>query len=51
MPTAVLNSEKKKTRQMNIIDDNNLNLHNSFLNNDNTYTKVTVQSKLIGGNR
>ena len=33
---------------MNIINDNNFNLHNSFLNNDNRCMNVTLKSKLIG---
>ena len=33
---------------MNIINDNTFNLHNSLLNNDNRYMKVTLMSKLIG---
>ena len=33
---------------MNIINDNIFNLHNSFLNIDNKYMKVTLESKLIG---
>ena len=33
---------------MNIINDNIFNVHNSVLNNDNKYTKVTLKSKLIG---
>ena len=33
---------------MNIINDNIFNLHNSFLNNDNRYMKITINSKLIG---
>ena len=32
---------------MNIINDNTFNLHNSPLNNDNKYMKVTLKSKLI----
>ena len=32
----------------NIINDNFFNLHNSLLNNDNRYMKVTLKSKLIG---
>ena len=49
---------KKKTKQstnikcdeintMNIFNDNTFDLHNSLLNNDNRYTKVTLRSKLI----
>ena len=33
---------------INIINDNTFNLHNSLLNNDNRYIKVTLKSKLIG---
>ena len=33
---------------MNIINDNTFNLHNSLLNNDNRYMKVTLNFKLIG---
>ena len=33
---------------MNIINDNTYNLHNSLLNNDNRYMKVTLKSKVIG---
>ena len=33
---------------MNIINDNTFNLHNSLLNNDNRYMKVTLKSNLIG---
>ena len=33
---------------MSIINDNTFNLHNSYLNNDNTYMKVTLKSKVIG---
>ena len=33
---------------MNIIHENPFNLHNSLLNNDNRYMKVTLKSKLIG---
>ena len=46
--------KKKKTQStdetniMNIINDNTFNLHNSLLNNDNKYMKVTLKSKLIG---
>ena len=36
---------------MNIINDNIVNLHNSLLNNDNRYMKVTLKSKLIGVTR
>ena len=32
---------------MNIINDNTFNLHNSLLNNDTRYKKVTLKSKLI----
>ena len=33
---------------MNINKDNTINLHNSLLNNDNSYVKVTLKSKQIG---
>ena len=33
---------------MNIINDNTFNLHDSLLNTDNRYLKVTLKSKLIG---
>ena len=33
---------------MNIINDNTFSLHNNLLNNDNTYMKITLKSKLIG---
>ena len=33
---------------MNIINDYTFNLHGSFLNNDNSFMKVTLKSKLIG---
>ena len=33
---------------MNIINNNTFNLHNSLLNNDNRYIKVTPKCKLIG---
>ena len=33
---------------MNIINDNTFNLHNSLLDNDNRYMKVTQKSKQIG---
>ena len=33
---------------MNIINDNTFNLHDSLLNNDDKYMKVTLKSKLIG---
>ena len=36
---------------MNIINDNNFNLHNSLSNNDASYMKVTLKSKLIGVTR
>ena len=32
---------------MNIINDNIFKLHNSLLNNDNRYGKVTLKTKLI----
>ena len=42
------NIERDEINIMNIINDNNFNLHNSLLNNDNRYMKVTLKSKLIG---
>ena len=36
-----------KTNTTNIINDNTFNLHNSHLNYDNRYIKVTLESKLI----
>ena len=33
---------------MNIINDNTFNLHNSLLNNDNRYMKITLKFKLKG---
>ena len=33
---------------MNIINDNTFNLHNSLLNNDNRYMKITQKSTVIG---
>ena len=33
---------------MNIINDNTFNLHNSLLNNNDRYMKVTLKSKVIG---
>ena len=33
---------------MNIINDNTFNLHNSLLNNDNRFLKVTLKSKQTG---
>ena len=37
-----------KINTMNIIKDRTFNLHNSLLNYDNRYMKVTLKSKLIG---
>ena len=34
-----------------IINDNALNMHYSYLNNDNRYMKVTLKSKRIGVGR
>ena len=50
------NQEKKQStiikrgeiNLMNIIKANTFNLHNSLLNNDNRYMKVTQKSKLRG---
>ena len=36
---------------MNIINDNTFNLHDSLLNNDNRYMKVTLKSQLTGVTR
>ena len=33
---------------MNIINNTTFNMHNSLLNNDDKYIKVTLKSKLIG---
>ena len=33
---------------MNIINDKTFNQHNSLLNNDNMYKKITLKSKLRG---
>ena len=33
---------------MNITNDDTFDLHDSLLNNDNTYMKVTLKSELIG---
>ena len=33
---------------MTFINNNTFNLHNSLLNNDNRYMKVTLKYKLIG---
>ena len=51
-----VNQEKKQSTNikcdeiniMNIIKDNTFNLHNSLLNNDNRYMKVTLKSKVLG---
>ena len=58
---SMVHQEKNKTKQkktstnikhddinMNIINTDSFNLHNSFLKNDNRYMKVTLKSKLIG---
>ena len=37
-----------KINIMNIINDETFNLHNSLLNNDNRYIKITLKSELIG---
>ena len=42
------NIKRDEINIMNIINDNTFNLHNSLLNNDNRYMKVTLKSKLIG---
>ena len=36
---------------MNIINDNTFYLHNSLLNNDNIYMKVTLKSEQTGVTR
>ena len=41
------NIKRDEINIMNIINDNTFNLHNSLLNNDNWYMKVTLKSKLI----
>ena len=43
-----INIKRDEINIMNIINDNTFNLHNSHLNNDNRYMKVTLNSKLIG---
>ena len=40
-----INIKRDEINMMNIIT---FNLHNSLLNNDNRYMKVTLKSKLIG---
>ena len=45
------NIKRKEIIIMNIINDNTFNLHNSLLNNDNRYMKITLKSKLIGDAR
>ena len=37
-----------KINIMNIFNDDTFNLHNSLLNNDNRFMKVTLKSKLKG---
>ena len=53
----MLGKSRKKTKNkvlsdeiniMKIIYDNTFNLHNSFLDNDKRYMKVTLKFKLIG---
>ena len=41
------NIKRDEINTMNIINDNTFNQYNSLLNNDNSYTKVTLKSKLI----
>ena len=43
----ITNIKHDEINIMNIINDNTFNLHNSLLNNDNRYGKVTLKSKLI----
>ena len=43
----IINIKHDEINIMNIINDNTFNLHNSLLNNDNKYGKVTLKSKLI----
>ena len=45
------NIKRYEINIMNIINDNNFNLHNRLLNNNNRYMKVTLKSKLIGVGR
>ena len=42
------NIKRDEINIMIIINDNTFNLHNSLLENDNWYMKVTVMSKQIG---
>ena len=51
-----VNQEKKRSTNirrdedniMNIINDNNFNMHDSLLNKDKRHMKGTLKSKLIG---
>ena len=45
------NIKYDEINMINIINDDTFNLHNSRLNNDNRYRKVTQKSKLIGAAR
>ena len=40
------NIKRDEINIMNIIDDNTLNRHNSLLDKDNRYTKITLRLKL-----
>ena len=42
------NIKRDEINIINIINDNNFNLHNSLLNNDNRYMKAPLKSRLIG---
>ena len=42
------NIKRDEINKMNIINDTTFNVHNSCLNYDNRYIKVTLKSKLIG---
>ena len=46
-----INIKRDGINIINIINDNTFNLHNTLLNNDNRYKKVTLKSKLIGVTR
>ena len=41
------NIKRDEVDKMNIINDNTFNQHNSFLNKDKRYKKVTLKSKQI----
>ena len=42
------NIKRNEINIINIINDNTFNLHNSLLNNDSRYMKVTLKSNLLG---